>query len=579
MNASDSSRAQDGVAQLWLRKEEADAGAILQRLLTEASQQVPGLSADPTLTDPLARLLLSAIAREYARLYGKLGQVVDLAYERLVQSLLAFPRAPVPSSTVLQLRVKDPGTRVGGSLRVVGRKAIAVEGRQEERAVHFAPLEKVTIPRVGGPAVLLQTAAGEVQLLASGDEPIGTASKPLPPWRATASEHPYVHLGVDLPPELGDEPVPLFLSCDDRLAQTLIWSVWEAGASEQPRTLVPGDTHRLQPWQANAEVHLWRMRSDRSRPPSPWDRNFVQLPVALVRAGQGLPHPAVKAGVDSGALPSVPTRCWVRVRVGRGAPEPALRALRVLANCVVAFNQEAQSARFAVGPEPVHVLDLPLTYRELFRIDEIVDSANTLHYLDGETAEGLAATDRYHLDRAPDGQVRLRLRAATRAPRPRRIEIYYTTTQATSADGMAPGGAAVIFDPSLVPGVEQAVNVSPSKGGGDAAEEAHHIEELRALLATRARAVTARDFEKLALAFDPGRIHRVRIGRGVARTDTGLGSCVLVRAWCSAGTFASELEREAFQEALQRDLQTRAPAGQIVVADLREDGADAADDA
>jgi hypothetical protein len=388
-----------------------------------------------------------------------------------------------------------------------------------------------------------------------------------------------LHLGLDLPAEAGEDAIPLFLSCDDRLAQVLIWSAWEAGPAEAPQGLVPGESHRLQPWQANAEVLLWRMRSDRARPPSPWDRNFVHLPLGLLLAGQGAPPPAIKAGIDAGTLPSVPRRCWVRVHVGRGASEPALRALRVLANCVVAFNQEAQSARFAVGPEPVHVLDLPLTYRELYRIDEVIDSANTLTYRDGETAEGLASADRFHLDRAPDGRVRLRVRAAARAARPRRIEIYYTTTQSTSADGMAPGGAAVIYDPSRVPGVVQTMNVSPSKGAGNPAEEAHHIEELRALLGTRARAVTARDFEKLALAYDPGRVHRVRIGRGVARTDTGLGSCVQVRAYCNPGTFASDLEREAFQEAMQRDLQTRAPAGQIVVVDLREAEGDADHDA
>lgn len=579
MNAADAPREGDGLALLWLRKEEADAGAILQRLLTEASQQVPGLSADPTMTDPLARLLLASVAREYARLYGKLDQVIDLAYERLVQSLLAFPRAPIPSSTVLQVAVKDPGTRVDGALRMVGRKAVAVEGRQEERSVHFAPLDAVRVPGVGGPAVALQAASGEVTLLASGDEPLGAEPKPASPWRASAGDHSVVHLGLDVPADAGDEPIALFLSCDDKLAQAMIWSTWEAGPPEAPHGVVPGESHRLQPWQASTDVLLWRMRSDRGRPPSPWDRNFVQLPLALLRAGQGVPPAAIKAGIDAGMLPSVPRRCWVRVHVGRGAPESALRTLRVLGNCVVAFNQEAQSARFAVGPEPVHVLDLPLTYRELYRIDEVVDSANTVVYRDGETAEGLASADRYHLDRAPDGRVRLRMRAAARAARPRRIEISYTTTLSTSADGMAPGGAAVIYDPSQVPGVVQAMNVSPSKGGGNPAEEAHHIEELRALLSTRARAVTARDFEKLALAYDPGRIHRVKVGRGVARTGAGLGSCVLVRAHCHASTFASDLEREAFQEAMQRDLQTRAPAGQIVVVELREGEGNADHDA
>jgi hypothetical protein len=185
MSAIDPTRDAGGPGLSWLHKEEADAGAILQRLLAEAAQQVPGLSADPTLADPLARLLLAAVAREYARLYGKLDQVIELAYERLVQSLLAFPRAPVPSSTVLQVAVKDPGTRVDGALRVVGRKAVAIEGRQEERAVHFAPLDAVQVPGVGGPAVVLQTAAGEVTLLAMGSEPIGAEAKPAAPWRAS----------------------------------------------------------------------------------------------------------------------------------------------------------------------------------------------------------------------------------------------------------------------------------------------------------------------------------------------------------------------------------------------------------
>jgi hypothetical protein len=555
----------------WLRRDEADHAAVLQRMLDDAAAQIPGLSRDPTLTDPLVRLLLGAVAREYARLYAKLDSVIGLSYEKLVESLLAFPRAPVPSSTVLQLSVKDPATRVDEGLQVVGRKAVTGEGgQQEERAIHFGPVGEALVPGVGGPAVLLQTAAGEVRLLADGSEELGAPVAGGASWRVPATGQLVLHLGLDVPDGLDVPEVPVFVLGEERAVLGLIWATWEAGADDAGAAYVPGSRYRLQPWSVDQEALLLRVRSDQRRPYSPYDRHFVPIDLAVLRAGRGAVPAAATEGIAAGKLASVPNRCWVRVKVSAGVGEAALQRARLLANCVVAFNQNSETAKINVGGDAVHLLDLPVAWRQVFRIDSVLDAANTLSYVDAETPDGLASPNRYYFDRSPDGVARLRLTAAERAVRPRKIEVAYTTTHGAEADGLAPGSINLIYDRRLCPGVLDAVNVAPSRGGGAPAEPQHHVAELRSALASRARAVTALDYRALAAAFDPTRIVRAEVGRGVARTAGGVGSCVTVTARHRTGAFTSDLEREAFQDALQRDLQARAPAGQIVVVQLAQ---------
>ena len=109
-----------------------------------------------------------------------------------------------------------------------------------------------------------------------------------------------------------------------------------------------------------------------------------------------------------------------------------------------------------------------------------------------------------------------------------------------------------------------------SNGGAEAGHEEHHADELRALLASRGRAVTAHDYRELSRAFDPGRIAAVSVGRGVARVDRGVTTCVQVDVDCQPGAFTGRLEREEFQRALLQYLRNRAPAGQAIVVNLRE---------
>ena len=557
------------------RQEESSAQAVLERLLREAADAVPGLSSDPTLTDPLVRLLLSSVAKEYSRLYGKLDEVIDLAYRRLVQNLLSFPRAPSPSSTVLQLTVKDPHTRVDDDLRVVGRMAIPVGGQQEDVAIHFAPLQPHSIPGLPSPVVVLEDPSGVSEVLAEGGEAPGETARSGGSCDLDYAPRATLHVGIDLPSGHDQEALLLFIAGPAQAVRRLVWSSW--GAGESGVGFVPGQAQGMESWDGRGNPPLFRGRTDIEVPDSPYDSGFVELKSDLLMAGVGSAPRAVDAAIEAGILPSAPRRCWVQIQLGKGLSPADARQLRILTNCVVAFNQNLESAVFDLNRQPVQQVDLPVAYDELFRIIEVRDSANILRYEDAERLRGVAAPDRFHMESTNSGGVRLLLRATSRSERPRRIEVTYTTTMGELASGLGPGSISSIFDRRLLPGVLDAVNVVASTGGGEATSQPDHVAELRALLTSRGRAITRKDFEDLTMAFDPSRIESVEIGRGVLRSREGFVSCVQIDVMVAAGSFTGKLEREEFRAGLHDHLQSRAAAGQAISVRLKEAGRDGID--
>ncbi len=556
----------------WIDAQEADADAVLRRLLREAAEVVPGLSSDPSLSDPLVRLLLAGVSREYSRLYGRLDGVIDQTFHRLVENLLSYPRAARPSSAVFHLQVKDPDIGVDELLEVVGRKAVGGADGHEERSIHFLPLRQETVSGVPSPVVVLDGGQRQAWLVAPGGM---NPRDPVPAPREWATERegtPLVHLGFDLPSDMIEGVLPLYLLGNERAVAELVWSTWCAGDDAAPvgEPFVPGRQSRKNPWHQEEEPSVFRSRTDNRRPASIYDRNFVDLDVARVIAGRGAVPGAVNDAVTMGVLPSVPARCWLTLRMGHEANLDHVRSMRLVTNCVVAFNVNRVSAGYSLGVEPVQEVELPVGFADLFKIYEVYDSTNSVHFVDAEQAAGVQATEKFHLATAPNGQAQVRLWSKKAAMRPRRVEIAFATTYGHAADGLDPGSIDVIYDGSLCPGVAAAVNITPSAGGASAGHQEHHADELRALLASRGRAVTAHDYRELSRAFDPGRIAGVEVGRGVARVDRGVTTCVQVNVDCHDNAFTGRLEREEFQRALLGYLRDRAPAGQAIVVNLRE---------
>lgn len=553
----------------WIDPAQADAHAVLERLLKEAASVVPGLSPDEKLTDPLVRLLLAAVSREYARLYAKLDGVIDLSYRKLVESLLSFPRGPRPTSTVLHLTVKDAGTVIDENLQVVGRKALGGADGHDERSIHFSPAGEETLSGVPSPTLVLQE-TDSARLLAEGGEAPGTVPSAGREWATDPEPGVHLHLGFDVPPEPVSSSLPLFLVGDETTVGGLLWSRWEAGPAGETREFVPGVLRELHPWHESAAPRLFCSRTDQSRPDSVYDRFFVRLDPTFLLAGQGVRYPAVLGAIEAGYLPSVPQRCWIKVTVPESVSARSLWTLRALTNCVVAFNVNRQFASFNLGTEPFQSVELPVAFRDLFRLDEVHDSANGDVYADAEGAQALGSDHRYHLDTSASGKALLRLSSRAPTSRPRKIEVSYATTYGDAADGLGTGSVDVIYDARLTPGVAEAVNVVPSAGGSPAGVERHHADELRAVLATRGRATTRHDYLQLARAYDPRRVADVAVERGVVQTPGGVTSCVHVRVTPASGVFHGTLERESFRKSLHEYLQARAPAGQPVLVSLEE---------
>lgn len=546
----------------WLRADQADADAVMRRLLQEAAQAVPGLSPDPSLTDPLVRLLLQAMSREYARLYQELDDVVGRSYRRLVEQMLSYPRAPRPSSTVLRLRVRDRGLRVDEGLRVIGRKAIATPYGAQETNISFVPLTETVVAGLGGCAVVLETPDGRAQRTADVHDPLIGAPGAGPAWNLDHGGELRLYVGLDLGPDDAAEELALYLEAPDAVRESVVWSRWIAGTTGD--VVVPAEHERLGAWHGVADTEMLRSRSDRGIPRSPHDRALVHLDRDFLESGRGQVPPAVERGIAAGHLPSAPARIWVQVDLHDQEQPSRLATLRIHPDCVIGWNVEQETSLVSGGIEPEQRVVLDRDFDSIYRIEEVRDSANAVIFGSVEARGGFGAEHRYHLDIESDGRAVLRLSSRRTAARPRSFEVDLLHTLASAANGLDPGSVSIIHDASRCPGVDEAVNITPSAGGEDPPGLPRHGEELRNALVTRGRAVTRHDFTRLARAFDPDRIDDVEVGRGVTRRETGVVPCVDVRVRARGGALQTEPQRRAFEAELHDHLQERACAGTAV---------------
>lgn len=545
----------------WLDPQETDSQKVLERLLAEAAEQIPGLSPDPSLTDPLVRLLLSAVAKEYSHIYSKLDEVIDTASRQLVDNMLTFPRAPQPSSTVLQLGVSDGGTRVDENLVIVGRKSMPDGDSFKERNIHFVPYDEEEIPGLPPAIILRQTTDGQVSLC--------TTEAPVPAGNVDPGPANWLHIGLDLSSAADMEEIPLFLqAANDDLVAGLIWSTWSLGDDKNSPSFIPGSRQANSNWNGRGNPPLMRSRSDIQRPPSPFDQRFVTLSMDRLRQHGRPKLDAAASASAAGVLDPSLRLHWLSIRCAEHLDPGALAGVRFLPNCLVAFNLQTDVAQYKIGRTMSEVVDLPVAYEELFRVSEVRDAENVIEYVDAETSDSLQAEAVYHLDRHPDGHVRLRLMTRSDPQRPRSIEVMYTVTSGFEANGLALGSVDTVYNRRLAPGVTSAVNISVSAGGQAAIKKPWLSSELRAQLATRGRAVTEHDFEVLTRAYDPDRISGVRVGRGVMRGPQGFTSCVQVKVRCLDGTFHGGRERTQFRQGLQEYLMARSPADLQVLVEL-----------
>lgn len=546
----------------WLREDEADADAVMRRLMHEAARAVPGLSSDPSLTDPLVRLLLQSMSREYARLYRQLDDVVGRSYRRLVEQMLSFPRAPRPSSTVLRLRVRDRGLSVDEGLRVIGRKAISTPSGPQDTNLSFSPLGPMTVAGLGGCVVVLETPDGRAQRIGDLTDPFLGAAAAGPAWNLESGGELRVFIGVDVAPSDDLDELVLYIESADAVREAMVWSRWIAGHNGD--VLVPAEHERLGSWHGVAGTEALRSRSDRGTPRSPHDRGLVHLDREYLESGRGQVPPTIERGIAAGHLASTPLRVWLQVELHDQEQPARFSALRVHPDCVVAWNIEEETSLVSGGIEPEQRIVLERDFESIYRIEEVRDTANAVVFESVEARGGFNAEYRYHLDMDPEQNAMLRLSARRNAARPRSLEVDLLHSMGSQANGLDPGSVSIIHDRNRCPGVDEAVNVAASAGGEESAGLPQHGEELRAALVTRGRAVTRHDFVRLAQQFDPARVAQVEVGRGVTRRETGVVTCVDVKVRAHEGALQTEPQRRAFEAELHDHLQERACAGTAV---------------
>ena len=564
----------------WLRPEEYDFDAVLQRLLREASETIPGLSPDPRQADPVVVMLLRAFAREYAELYRLMDDSVGMAYRTLASRLLTFPRAAEPATTVLRLETKDPGARIPTEFHAVAPQPVSIPGRRSAQAL-FSPIAEGRISSFEVAALVLV-------------EPSGAATRlPDPPcpglptrWQARPRATPALFVALDSMVPAADDRAEIFLYGDAQGVRSCLWSHWHVPdrlggvgvglrSERSEPAFVPGNEfHDRLPF----DPPLFTFRSDLRRLSSPYEPQIVAVggPSLL---SQACAVPRELGEATTGLPPARGVRHWVRVTFPTATDPGALMGVQARTNSVLAANREVRSSgAIVVDDTPVHSWSLPddVSFENLLRIERVLDLRSGYEFSPASTREGLDAVRGYRLAEWAEGD-RRRLRVETlNREEPRRrteIQIDYSVTLGPAANGLAPGTVSVVFTPAQVfPGLTTVTNLVETRGGRAAPPPELQEEELRLALRARGRAVVADDFIQLAQAFDPERIREVTLSRGVTRGPGGLRSSLVVTGRTPAGSFVNDLDRDSFRRRLAAHLQDRCSVGETVEVRLMEEG-------
>jgi hypothetical protein len=253
--------------------------------------------------------------------------------------------------------------------------------------------------------------------------------------------------------------------------------------------------------------------------------------------------------------------------------------VRVRTNSFLAANCDRRSSdAVPIDDTPLHSWAMPddVDLGNLLRIDQVFDQESGDPYVPATTHAGLESLRTYRLTEWTEGgRSRVSVEIMNRAPARKRtkVQIDYTTTLGPGANGLDPGTISSPFTGSdVLPGLVTVTNLVGTVGGRLARTSKLQEEELRLALRSRGRAVIADDFIRMTRAFDPDRIHDVKLSRGIARGPRGLRSSVVVAGQVTPASFVNELERDAFCAQLTSFLQDRCTIGETVEVRLEEVG-------
>jgi hypothetical protein len=510
----------------------------------------PEIKASPDELDPVVRMLLHAFSGEVAEIHSNVNDLWDTVFDQFRDYMLWNDYVwSIPAATVCKVEPTDNKVVVTPDLKLIYQSP-----RANEPPLFFAPLKEHSLRMVN--AAHLFCFRGNKAYYRNGlayatfksldrldDE--GCHQWEVTPDDFHEPEKQVLLIGIEYDGAAAElTGNPLYISGSEEVGKFLQRGLLHAASAHQPvrrpRPFMTDRTISTKDYDALAignnidfEKHFY-----------PY---FLQLPAALMEGWKPMAKPyqveLLSRQLEEAELKNIGTQpCyWLEIILPGQKQDDLLDQLRGLDfNCFVTINREEVRYISFWGENRNLEVTLPESYREIYRIDGVVDSDGAEYYsiFDMEHQD---SDNRFNVH-VHEETVTLEINSGdTLKPTPEKITIIYSKTGGRRGNGIKAFLIEKLFQSH--PGVSRVYNVNTTLGGVEANAPRHYEKQFSGFLKARGQVIGKDDIATLAelLGLE---VENVEISRTVVagRHGPSYGSKISIKAANLAGLTDTELE-------------------------------------
>lgn len=538
---------------------------ILERMFNDARRIWPDFSTSPQQMDPVIHMMFKAMSSRLKEVNDSIGNISemiirDLACRIFFDGLLH----PIPTSTILKYTTGPSQTTIDHSTEACWTNTAV----KPSVTFYLSPAESKTLLPIEAVTALAKNADGAHVLWTD------------PQWsgknhllvdfdsanvESNIDEKDCIYIGLKLnSDEVRFPAANLFIMSSPELLGIMRWGRWRfttsSGVFSKPDLTVTENLKNIDSKKVNPEISLWGHNYFPHEHIEEYSDYFFDIPKGEV----GAPPPEMRQSFSNQELTfweNFEPLYWIKIESDMRISSDLIKSFELAAtNCLVAINSHLQKQNFFYHGPGAMSFQLQSPAKEIYEIINITDNRGRQYSnVYGATAE-VDAGCRF-LPRVDKDQLRLMIIPPEEGTDPDRFSVEFKTSTGQAANGITAGNIDSLYNPH--PGIETVINLTTTKGGVNARTFDDMLAAFPHVLRSHNRAITASDYESLAVTYD-NRVEFAKAALGSTIRNGVVLRCVSLEVNVGKHKFEPAEESKLFLTRLQIFLEARSPMGTVV---------------